>query len=330
MLKIVNKRIPNKKRGNSLLLDTLEVTSDLVKSKSHETLYWSTLRKANTVQTNLQLIDISNRAWAKKYWQSFHCKNILLQDGDKLKGSLCRKRWCQNCNRIKTAELVNGYSEPLKELQGEDDLFFITLTSPTVKAKRLRFEIDRKYKAFTKIKDNLRKNYNIKLVGIRKLEITYNPENDWYHPHFHFIQQGRKEAELLLKFWHEHNPLASSKAQDITLIDANDPKALVEIFKYATKEVAKDEFTAKALHNIYKSLDGKRAFQTYGKLRKVSKPIEAQNETSKADFTKSAIEIWKYNHKLKDYTNAYNQKLIGTQDITQELRENNTKTKDNA
>jgi|TARA_B100000768_G_scaffold126820_1_gene117396 hypothetical protein len=325
MSKIINKRISEIGSNLDTTLDTLEVTSDFFLSKSHETLYWSALRKDFTIQSNLQLIDVSPKVWQKKYWKAYHCKNILLQDGNKLKGSLCRKRWCANCNRIKTAEMVNGYSEPLQELQKEDDLFLITLTSKTVKEERLRFEIDRRYKAFTRIKDNLRKNHNIKLVGCRKLEITYNEQTDRYHPHFHFIQKGRKEAEMLLKYWYKHNPLAGEKGQDITIIDANSPKALIEVFKYATKEVAKDSFSALALHNIYKSLDGKRIFQTYGKLRKVKSVKEASEEVNQADFIKPKVEIWEYDITLKDYVNAYNQDLIGTKQIQFDIEEDKEK-----
>jgi plasmid rolling circle replication initiator protein Rep len=321
MSKIIKKTINGRENKTSTSLDTLEITSDFFLSKSHETLYYSTLRKYSTIQSNLKLIDVAPKVWKDKYWKAYHCKNILLQDGNTLKGSLCRKRWCQNCNRIKTAEMINGYSEPLKELQKEDDLYLITLTSKTVKEKRLRFEIERRNKAFTRIKDSLRKNHNIKLVGCRKLEVTYNHKDDKYHPHFHFIQQGKKEAEMLLKYWYKHNPNASEKAQDIRPINANDYKSLIEVFKYATKEVAKDEINAKALHNIYVAIDGKRVFQTYGKLRKVKEIKEAKEEVNNADFIPSNNEIYEFDISLKDYTNAYGQDLIGTQQIEHDIKQ---------
>lgn len=327
MSKIIKKTINGTESKTNTSLDTLEITSDFFLSKSHETLYYSTLSKHSTIQSNLNLIDVAPKVWQKKYWKTFHCKNILLQEGNNLKGSLCRKRWCANCNRIKTAEMINGYSEPLKELQKEDDLYLITLTSKTVKEKRLRFEIDRRIKAFTRIKDNLRKNHNIKLVGCRKLEVTYNEKYDWYHPHFHFIQKGKKEAEMLLNYWYKHNPLAGTKGQDIRLIDVNDTSNLIEVFKYATKEVAKDEINAKALHNIYVAIDGKRVFQTYGKLRKVKQIKEAKEEINQADFIKPNNEIWQYDNTLKDYVNAYDQELIGTQQITYDIEESKNREK---
>ena len=306
-------------------LDTLEVTSDFFKSKSHETLYNSTLRKGSTISTLLQLIDVSNPLWNKKYWKAFHCKNILLQEGNKLKGSLCRKRWCQTCNRVKTAELINAYSLPLQTLQQEDALYFVTLTTQTVKAGKLKDEIKKRYEAFTRIKDNLRKNYAIKLVGARKLEVTYNELSNEYHPHFHFIQKGLKESELLLKLWLEQFPNASNKAQDIRLIDANNSDNLVEVFKYATKQAVKDEASAMALNNIYIAIDGKRTFQTYGRLKKVESVIEEKEEYLNADFLPYKSDIWQYDKDLNDYTNAYKTKLIGTLDIQSEIKEEKNK-----
>ncbi len=309
------------KRGYSL--DTLEVTSDYFKSKSHESLYYSTNRKHSTIATLKRLIDVSDKHWKKRYWKAYHCKNVLLQDGNKLQGSLCRKRWCQTCNRIKTAELINGYSKPLQNLQNEDNLYFITLTTKTVKSRKLNNEIIKRYKAFTRIKDNLRKNYGIKLVGARKLEITYNEITNEYHPHFHFIQQGKHEAEMLQKLWLEQFPQASEKAQDIRLIDANNSDNLVEIFKYATKQIVKDETTAAALHNIYHALDGKRVFQTYGKLKKIKEPKEAKEDSLAIDFIPPKQEIWLYSDEIKDYVASDNSRLIGSNEIDFKIQQNN-------
>ena len=309
-----------KTEGKHTTLDTLEVTSDLFFSKPHESLYHSALRKGYTNQTLVSLIDVSNKVWNKRYWKGFHCSKTKLQDGNTIKGSLCRQRWCQNCNRIKTAELRNAYEKPFKELQEEDDLYFITLTSPTVEKRKLSDEITKRYKAFTRIKDNLRKRYSINLVGCRKLEITYNKERNHYHPHFHFIQKGKKEAEMLLKLWLKQFPSANLKAQDIKLIPKNnDGKDLQEIFKYATKHEVNDKMSAEALHHIYACIRGKRLFQTYGKLKKVEEVKEAKNSEIKADWLEAGYHIWEFNDLTKDWINEYDEVMIGTESIKEEL-----------
>lgn len=317
----------------STTLDTLEVTSDWFKSKSHQSLYYATLRKGYTNQTLFALLDVKKsvlleKVWAKRYWKTYHCSSLILQSGNSITNGLCRQRWCQNCNRIKTAELRNKYEEAFKNLQDDDDLFFITLTSPTVKRGKLNDEITKKYKGFTRIKDNLRKNYGIKLIGGRKLEVTYNQEKDLYHPHFHFIQKGKREAELLLKFWLEQFPNANLKAQDIKLIPKNNEgKDLQEIFKYATKHEVKDDISADALHTIYSCLKGRRLFQPYGKLKGVKRVIEKKDNTLNADWLKPASHIWSFDQQELDYINEYDEVMINTQSIKNQIWRSENKEK---
>lgn len=309
-----------KKKSNNTTLDTLEVTSDLFFSKTHESLYYSALRKGYTNETLGRLIDVSNKVWNKRYWKGFHCSNTKIQNGNTIKGSLCRQRWCQNCNRIKTAELRNAYETPFKELQEEDDLYFITLTSPTVEKRKLSDEITKRYKAFTRIKDNLRKRYSINLVGCRKLEVTYNSKDDKYHPHFHFIQKGKKEAEMLLKLWMKQFPRADLKGQEVKLIPKNnDGKDLQEIFKYATKHEVNDKMSAEALHHIYVCIRGRRIFQTYGKLKKVEEVKEAKNSEINADWLNPGHHIYEFDNRTKDWINEYDKVMIGTESIKEEI-----------
>jgi hypothetical protein len=205
------------------------------------------------------------------------------------------------------------------------------LTAPTVKARQLRSELKKRYKAFTRIKDNARKNHGVKLVGIRKTEVTYNENEDKYHPHFHLIVQGKKEAELIQALWLNQFDRASIKAQDIRPIDTTDTNNLIEIFKYATKDVTKDTTTAKAMDTIYTALQGIRTIQTYGSIRKVKEPKEETTDTAKIDWIEPRNEIWVYETTEADYFNAYNERLIQTQSIisTYEQHQNDKEERDN-
>lgn len=302
-----------KKIDSGYYLDTLETTSDYFLSKSHETLYGSALRKYNTQQKVKALVDATTKDRKKVYWKAWHCNEVLLQEGNVLRGSLCRKRWCQTCSRIKTAEMVNGYKEPLKEL---GSLYFVTLTAPTVKGRQLNSEITKRVKAFQRAKDNLRKNYGIKLNGIRKIEVTYNEKEDRYHPHFHFIQQGEAESIALQREWLKQFPNATASAQDIRKVDTTNDNSLIELFKYATKDVIKDSTTASAQDTIYRALEGRRIFQTYGSIKKVKEPTEAKEmKVNEIDFIPFAMEIWKYDTEVKDWLNAKDETLVGTETI---------------
>ena len=80
MSKIINKRIKGKEGNSSTTLDTLEITSDWFKSKSHQTLYYATLRKGYTNKTLFALLDVKKsnsleKVWAKRYWKTYHCSS---------------------------------------------------------------------------------------------------------------------------------------------------------------------------------------------------------------------------------------------------------------
>ena len=167
----------------------------------------------------------------------------------------------------------------------------------------------------------IRLGIGLKINGIRKLEIEYNEKKDWFHPHFHLICQGKKESELLLKYWLEDYTTADIKGQDIREVGTT-AKDLIEVFKYTTKDIVKVKATAEATNTIYQSLKGKRVFQTYGKIRKVKEPKEAQTESIVLDHLKDRNEIWEFDMKYIDWTTAYNEKLIGTLDIKNQIQEN--------
>lgn len=310
-------------------LDKLETTSDYFFSESHESQYRTAIHKHN--QNNklrlLMNINNSNNYWRKQYQKTYYCNHILLQEGNKLTGSLCRKRWCQTCNRIKTAELINGYLKPLSQLQDEDQLYLVTLTAPTCKERELKSQIRARLKTFTRIKDNLRKRYNIKLNGYRKIECTYNEIEDRYHPHFHLVVQGYQESIKLRELWlnsYKHLPnkqRANIKAQDVRLIEdlSEDKKALKEVFKYATKGVVKNETQAQAEDKIHKALSGTRIYQPYGKIRKVKEPKEKKAICSNLDWLTYSMDIWQYDQQSKDWLNAKNETLVGVKTITKQL-----------
>lgn len=311
---------------NNTILDTLEITSDFVLSESLEKQYHKAIRKFKTNQKVISIIDtLKDENQKKKYWLTYHCNHVLFQQGEIFKGSLCRKRWCTQCNRIKAFEMTNAYKEPLTNL---GQLYFVTLTRPNVKGRQLKSEVKKLIKAFQKIKDNLRKNYDIKLSGMRKLEVTYNEQTDTYHPHFHFIQSNLVHSDKLQELWLKQFPNANVKGQDIRTIDTNNEKSFIELFKYATKETTKEgkQYTGEVLHTIYSALEGQRIFQTYGSIKKVKEPKEAKDETNNFAWIEPKEEIWVYDHEQKDWLTANYNKLVNTLEL-QKIIENHGTSK---
>ena len=213
----------------------------------------------------------------KSYRNTYYCNQNLVQYGNKITGNYCNNRWCSVCNRIRTAKLIIGYKKPLEELE---DKHLVTLTLPNCKAENLRETIDFMQETCKKIQEifknrKKRGTRDWQLVGIRKLECTYNYKTDTYHPHYHLLVQGEVAANELVKEWLKKVPSATQQAQDVRRAE---PDAEVELFKYFTKIVTKVDKTFKTLVKpldvIFTAMRGLRVFQPIGLKKDVSEDIE--------------------------------------------------------
>ena len=313
--------LKDKPKYNSALrrnLDTLEITSECFKSEAHQSHYKSALNKDRTNKKVKALFDASGNI---RYWKAWHCKETLLQNGNRLVGVLCRTRWCINCNNIRTAEYLRSYTEPLRELERitGKKWYFVTLTDQTIKERQLKAEISKRQKRFTRVKDNLRKR-GLTMTGLRRLEITYNKQENKYHPHNHCLILGETEASQVIDEWLKQNPTADRKGQDMRII-GNEPKDLLEVFKYAVKDDITDDISAKASDTIYKALEGRRTLQTFGALKKVKEPKKEMQETTNCDYLGNRYEAWFWNGQIKDYQTALSEKMISTIDIETQIND---------
>ena len=227
----------------------------------------------------------------KAYLRTFTCNQYLFQEGYKVTSHYCKNRWCIVCNRIRAAHLINGYLPSLAELENKQ---FVTLTIPNCTARELPQRIEDMYKAFVKVKGQLKKAHQKgqldKFNGLRKIECTYNPRENTYHPHYHLIVEGKEMAEQLVIRWLNQFPEATHKAQDIR---AAQEGSELEMFKYFTKLFNEGEIHAKALDAIFVAIKGRRIFQNYGSVKKVSEDIlELQSEETTHKGYRT--EVWKW------------------------------------
>ncbi len=232
--------------------------------------------KTFTAPLSVKLASL-NSDLKKSYWNSYYCNENLRQEGNKITGKYCKNRWCSVCNRIRTAQLIQGYKMPLLELE---DKQFVTLTLPNCEAVDLEETIDFMLKTVKTIQDAIKMRHHRgkqdwQLVGIRKLECTYNHKTSTYHPHFHFLIEGQVAARELVNEWLKRVPSASSQAQDVR--KANEG-AEIELFKYFSKIVTKTEkgFTTfvQPLDVIFMAMRGRKVFQSIGLKKDVSEDIE--------------------------------------------------------
>lgn len=314
-------------------LDTLEITESLSINNEHKSLVNQSIRKYNTQSKILKLIDNSPKEAHAAYWDAYHCSNVKVVEDGVSRSKLCRRRYCQNCERIRAANMINSYLPALVEV-GLDDWWFVTLTSPTVHEKNLKSQIKLHYDSWRKIMNGNFRKRKIKPVGIRALECTKSKGK--YHPHFHVLIFGEENARMLVDFWLKQQLTSDIKGQHIQKVELKqNNKALQEIFKYAAKQAIKDDEDAHAMHVMYDALKGKRTIQSFGGLKKVKTDLVSTKEAKNIDpRLKGITDVYVWERSQVDYTNSRGDKLVGTKELIiqskeqQQIKHGNTKFKE--
>lgn len=239
----------------------------------------------------------------KQYEDTQFCSWTLLQNGNTLTAKYCKQRWCRICNRIRTGKLISGYEKAIKDMVRPQ---FVTLTIPNVPAEELRETMQEMLHNIRRIQDLRRKNKKKLIKGIRKLECTYNADNNNYHPHFHFIVDSFENAYSLRKEWLKRYPNATTKGQDIK--KATKPIELFKYFAKLTSKSKKDTITIKgkkiirdewhypkALDTIFQAITNMRIIQPMGGIRMVSDEIEEVEavEMQAGEITEDRT-LWKW------------------------------------
>ncbi len=209
----------------------------------------------------------------KAYKNTSYCCETLISNNGILSGTYCKNRWCQVCNRIKTARLINGYMPSISTFGVP---VFVTLTAPTVKGEEgLIRRIKEFEKAWREIYDLTRKvkykrEYQV-FKGIRKAEVTIRPDNK-YHYHFHVLMEGWAQGMWLIGQWLKRFPDANLKAQNLRFVDEF---GKFEVFKYAIKsEVKKDSQSAERYDVVFRALRNKQTYSAFGGIKKIKEDFE--------------------------------------------------------
>ncbi len=235
---------------------------------------------------------ITDTPLRKSYWNTYHCANKIHQKGKKLTSRYCNNRWCMVCNRIRTGKLINGYLPQFKQMGTK---YFVTLTIPNCQQQELKQTISVMIRNLVLVIRHIREKEKLKFKGIRKIECTYNSDDNNYHPHFHLIVDSHHVAESIVNGWLQRYPAAESWCQDIR--ESNDNSCL-ELFKYFTKVVSKTKkqkhYTIHviALDTIFQAMVGKRVFQPLG-IKRVSEDVDPTlSEIFDIEETDGDVWLW--------------------------------------
>lgn len=236
------------------------------------------------------------------YLNTLACAKTLVVDANgRAHSKYCKNRWCPLCQSIRIAKLIDGYKGQLEQYP---ELYFVTLTRPTVPAEQLKEQREKMLSAFTKIR-KCRVFVRNKWSGLRKAECTIRPD-ELYHFHYHVLINSKEGAEFMVRRWLELNPESDPQAQNIEAVDRTNhgtgKGALLEIFKYFTKLIAKlrnDDGTEQRLINyrrlnvIFEFMRGQRVFQPFGSLQPVPEDFEDEELTADMDIER-ANSIWQW------------------------------------
>lgn len=222
-------------------------------------------------------------------------------------GNFCNSRFCPFCDWRKARKdgyvllfLLNHIQKVEKK-----GLIFLTLTAPNVVKEKLDQEIKEFNESFKRLSNT--KIFKIICKGyIRKLEVTYNPERNDYHPHFHIVIAVNKSYFTDKKYyisqqkWLEMWKLAK-RDNNITQVDVrkaklNDLKAVMELATYSAK--ASDVLYSEEVFDVfYNSLKSKKLIVFNGifkELLKSYKNEELKEFEELDDTVYEKLEWFKY------------------------------------
>lgn len=234
-------------------------------------------------------------------------------------------RFCPNCRRFSLASAIHNLKDPLNDLLLKGYYpYLVTLTVPNIPGCELRKTIEKMNKTFKKLfgaysypLDGVTtKGFKDRLISfngaLKVLEITYNEENNEYHPHFHclffseeydqsiFIKNivgeysnKRKSYNFyssldtqIMKLWTMFytntrltiNNYNNFKLEDCYLCDIRemDSSGIVEVLKYTFKDA--DIANYDVFKTIEIAIDRKRIRQGYGILYNLKLEDDAEGE----------------------------------------------------
>lgn len=223
------------------------------------------------------------------------------------RADFCKGRGCPMCQWRKSLAIFSKLLQLVHAHRARytsDIPLFLTLTVPNVPSAELKMTSDMMQKSFHKLTKRAKFKGSIRSF-FRSFEVTYNSENDTYHPHFHVLLMVPKDYFTLkrglyidrnewLSMWQESTGISEITQVDIRRVkkkSKNRPiEAIIsEVAKYAVKpssyiqESTNGTYNAdvKVVETLHYALKSRRLiafgglFNELGRLLKKSEPKEA-------------------------------------------------------
>lgn len=187
--------------------------------------------------------------------------------------NFCGNRFCPHCSYIKARKDAFQTSIVVDYLKSKGYSFiFLTLTAPNISGSELEKELKSYAKSFKRLFD-LKRISSVTKGYMRKLEVTYNPDSDTYHPHYHVLIAVNKSyftdkryyisREKWLDYWKKAKRDDSITQVDVRKLSTSADRGILEITKYIAKDsnylCSEDIFKV-----FYGALKGKRVYSYKG------------------------------------------------------------------
>ena len=240
--------------------DTGEILSD--KRPNGEERPWR-LHKMNSLKLHSlygKALRVDNSVITENRLQSLEqCgDNLLFSVNDKkekrLKGAnFCRLRTCPMCNWRKSLKMfgqTNKITDKILEQLPTTRFIFVTFTVKNCSAEKLEETINLMNQGFKSLTDKTKKiscttKFKENLLGyMRAMEVTYNSDEDTYHPHIHCIfavKAGYFKGNGYIKksdwqaIWGECCHTDYEPIVKVQTIKNSTAKAVAEVAKYPVK-----------------------------------------------------------------------------------------------
>ena len=204
---------------------------------------------------NLNLAESYKRLGDKKYYRVVDCSTFLEFGVTKASGlkllnaNFCKVRLCPMCAWRRSLKIFGQVSKVMDQVEETYDYryIFLTLTVKNCYSEDLKDILDLMTESFSKL--SRRKAFKQAVKGyFRSLEITYNKEDDTYHPHFHLILAVNKNyftddkvylsQDNWTRLWKESLKVDYTPIVDVRRVkskDKNFSKVIAETAKYTVK-----------------------------------------------------------------------------------------------
>ncbi len=232
-----------------------------------------------------------------RYFDMLNCGTLLSFGSDGVSWHLvganfCRQRICPMCQYRKSIKTFIQMYKVVEYLKDEYRFLHLVLTVPNVTyGDELVQTIQRLYKGFNK----LMKYGDVKRVvkgAMRCLEISYNYDNDTFHPHLHCLIAVNNsyfdDGKRYIKYDKWRDLWTKAMNSDVLLqvsvraIKYGDYKGVAEVCKYCVKPLDMEKGTPMQLQRVlltfWHTLKGVRFVQRYGCIKDAYRLLNICND----------------------------------------------------